>query len=132
MEQPHPDLDAAEAPAGQILNLPPQADLGDSLIGVKDVITDDFIYVINYNYVLQQKLVYKVPVKALLQQQNEIKRIIQLISIAYFAVGLVLILYFWRSLMTPIQKLVYFVRRYEPGNVVPETRAAVAMTRSAC
>lgn len=111
----------AKAPTGSILNLPQEAYPGDSLIGVKDVITDDFIYVINYNYVLQQKLVYKVPVKALLQQQNEIKRIIQLISVAYFAVGLALILYFWRSLMTPIQKLVYFVRRYEPGNVVPET-----------
>ncbi|WP_068782751.1 sensor histidine kinase [Paenibacillus phocaensis] len=112
------------ASTGSLLELPSEADLGDSrdsLIGVKDVITDKFIYVINYNYVLQQKLVYKVPVKALLQQQNEIKRIIQLISIAYFAVGLALILYFWRSLMTPIQKLVYFVRRYEPGNVVPET-----------
>lgn len=108
-------------PTGSILDLPPEADLGDSLIGVKDLITEDFIYVINYNYVLQQKLVYKVPIKAMLQQQNEIKRIIQLISIAYFVVGLVLILYFWRSLMTPIQKLVYFVRRYEPGNVVPET-----------
>lgn len=111
----------SSTPTGSILDLPPEADLGDSLIGVKDVITEDFIYVINYNYVLQEKLVYKVPIKAMLQQQNEIKRIIQLISIAYFAVGLVLILYFWRSLMTPIQKLVYFVRRYEPGNVVPET-----------
>ncbi|MCT2196325.1 histidine kinase [Paenibacillus sp. p3-SID1389] len=111
----------SSTPTGSILDLPPEADLGDSLIGVKDVITEDFIYVINYNYVLQQKLVYKVPIKAMLQQQNEIKRIIQLISIAYFVVGLVLILYFWRSLMTPIQKLVYFVRRYEPGNVVPET-----------
>ena len=28
-----------------------------------DVITSDFIYVIDYNYVLNQKLVYKVPVK---------------------------------------------------------------------
>ncbi|MNM87860.1 Sensor histidine kinase YehU [compost metagenome] len=91
------------------------------MIGVKDVITDEFIYVINYNYVLQQKLIYKVPVQALLQQQNEIKQVIQIISIAYFAVSLFFLLYFWRSLMTPLQRLVYFVRRYEPGNAVPET-----------
>ncbi|GGH38630.1 sensor histidine kinase [Paenibacillus segetis] len=106
---------------GPFLDLPPEADLGNSMIGVKDIITNDFIYVINYNHVLQQKLIYRVPVQALLAQQNEIKRIIQLITIAYIVVGLLIMLYFWRSLMTPLQKLVYFVRRYEPGNVVPET-----------
>ena len=104
-----------------VLELPPELDPGRSAIGVKDFITKDFIYVADYNYVLQQKLIYKVPVKALLQQQNEIKRVILLISIAYFIVGLIIILYFWRSLMTPLQKLVFFVRRYEPGNIVPQT-----------
>ncbi|WP_414859293.1 histidine kinase [Paenibacillus haidiansis] len=104
-----------------VLELPPQADSGEPLMGVKDIITDDFIYVINYNYVLQQKLVYKVPLQALLQQQNEMKQVIQLITVVYFAGGLIIILYFWRSLMMPLQKLVTFVRRYEPGNVIPET-----------
>lgn len=112
----------ARAPEhGPFLDLPPEADLGDSMIGVKDVITNDFIYVINYNHVLQQKLVYRVPVQALLAQQNEIKRVIQLMTVVYLVVGILIMLYFWRSLMTPLQKLVYFVRRYEPGNVVPET-----------
>lgn len=112
----------ARAPEhGPFLDLPPEADLGESMIGVKDVITKDFIYVINYNHVLQQKLVYRVPVQALLAQQNEIKRVIQFISVVYLVVGLLIMLYFWRSLMTPLQKLVYFVRKYEPGNVVPET-----------
>jgi two-component system sensor histidine kinase YesM len=112
----------ARAPEhGPVLDLPPEADVGNSLVGVKDIITNEFIYVINYNFALQQKLIYRVPVQALLQQQNEIKQVIQLISIVYFAVGLLIMLYFWRSLMTPLQKLVYFVRRYEPGNVVPET-----------
>lgn len=104
-----------------VLDLPPELDPGNSAIGVKDVIAKDFIYVADYNYVLQQKLIYKVPVKALLQQQNEIKRVILVISIAYFIVGLIIILYFWRSLMTPLQKLVFFVRRYEPGQIVPQT-----------
>ena len=54
-------------------------------------------------------------------QQKEIKQVIQLISIVFFAGSLIFMLYFWRSLMMPIQKLVYFVRRYEPGNIVPET-----------
>ncbi|CAH0120616.1 hypothetical protein PAE9249_03136 [Paenibacillus sp. CECT 9249] len=114
-------LTASSPDHGAVLQLPPEADPGASAIGVKDLITDEFIYVINYNEVLQQKLVYKVPVQALLQQQNEIKQVIQLISIAYLIIGLFIMLYFWRSLMTPLQKLVYFVRRYEPGKVVPET-----------
>ncbi|MGG6314312.1 sensor histidine kinase [Paenibacillus macerans] len=114
-------LTATVPEVGQVLDLPAEADVGSSVIGAKDVITNEFIYVINYNAVLQQKLIYKVPLKALLQQQNEIKRIILLISVAYFAVGLIMILYFWRALMTPLQRLVYFVRRYEPGKVVPET-----------
>ncbi len=104
-----------------VLELPPEvADMGITS-GVKDVITSDYIYVVNYNHVLQQKLVYKVPVQALLHQQKEIKQVIQLISIVFFAGSLIFMLYFWRSLMMPIQKLVYFVRRYEPGNIVPET-----------
>ncbi|GAB6928749.1 two-component system sensor histidine kinase YesM [Paenibacillus sp. JCM 10914] len=104
-----------------ILELPPEAENVTSSIGVMDVIASDFIYVIDYNYVIQQKLIYKVPIKALLAQQNEIKRVIQVISIAYFVVGLILVFYFWQSLMTPLQKLVTFVRRYEPGNIVPQT-----------
>lgn len=104
-----------------VLELPPEvADMGMTS-GVKDVITSDYIYVVNYNHILQQKLVYKVPVQALLHQQKEIKQVIQLISIVFFAGSLIFMLYFWRSLMMPIQKLVYFVRRYEPGNIVPET-----------
>ncbi|MFP4974042.1 sensor histidine kinase [Paenibacillus sp. CN-4] len=114
-------LNATTPEAGGVLELPPEVSPDHSQSGVKDVITDDFIYVMNYNYALQQKLVYKVPVKALLQQQNEIKRIILLLSVAYFALGLGMITYFWRSLMTPLQKLVSFVRRYEPGASVPAT-----------
>ncbi|MHA6528823.1 sensor histidine kinase [Paenibacillus sp. BAC0078] len=113
-------LTARTSDPSTILELPPEASSIDSGAGVKDVITNKFIYVINHNATLQQKLVYKVPLQALLQQQNEIKKLIWLISIVYFAASLVFMLYFWRSLMTPIQKLVYFVRRYEPGNVVPE------------
>ncbi|MGG4045936.1 sensor histidine kinase [Paenibacillus favisporus] len=114
-------LTSTQPDAEGVLSLPPEVEPGNSPMGVKDVITKDFIYVVDYNYVLQQKLVYKVPVKALLQQQDEMKHVIQIISVAYFAAGLIIILYFWRSLMTPLQKLVTFVRRYEPGNAVPET-----------
>jgi two-component system sensor histidine kinase YesM len=114
-------LTARTTDPSPVLELPPGGEAITSGTGVKDIITDEFIYIINYSETLQQKLVYKVPLYALLKQQNEIKGLIWLISIFYFAASLLFLLYFWRSLMKPIQKLVYFVRRFEPGNVVPET-----------
>ncbi|OBZ18978.1 histidine kinase [Bacillus sp. FJAT-27264] len=105
---------------GSHIDLPEGAEEGDPE-GIVDVITSDFIYVVNNNHALGQKLVYKIPVKALLQQQNEMKRVIQYITIAYAVFGLIILTYFWRSLMTPLQKLAFFVRKYEPGNRVPET-----------
>lgn len=105
---------------GEVITLPDSAEAGDPE-GTVDVITSDFIYVVNNNHTLGQKLVYKIPVKALLQQQNEMKRVIQYITVAYALFGLIIITYFWRSLMTPLQKLAFFVRKYEPGNRVPET-----------
>ncbi|WNS44303.1 histidine kinase [Paenibacillus sp. MMS20-IR301] len=105
---------------GDVIVLPEGSEGGDPE-GTEDIITDDFIYVVNNNHAFEQKLVYKVPVKALLQQQNEMKRVIQYITVAYALFGLIIITYFWRSLMTPLQKLAFFVRKYEPGNRVPET-----------
>ncbi|MDQ0196100.1 cache domain-containing sensor histidine kinase [Paenibacillus wynnii] len=105
---------------GEVITLPEDIKTGDPE-GTLDVITSDFIYVVNNNHALGQKLIYKIPVKALLQQQNEMKRVIQYITVAYALFGLIIITYFWRSLMTPLQKLAFFVRKYEPGNRVPET-----------
>ncbi|QUL53069.1 histidine kinase [Paenibacillus tritici] len=105
---------------GEMIALPDGSKAGDPE-GTEDIITDDFIYVVNNNHAFEQKLVYKVPVKSLLQQQNEMKRVIQYITVAYALFGLIIITYFWRSLMTPLQKLAFFVRKYEPGNRVPET-----------
>ncbi|WP_379131889.1 sensor histidine kinase [Paenibacillus sp. sgz500958] len=105
---------------GEIISLPASVEDGDPE-GISNGITSDFIYVVNNNHALGQKLIYKIPVKALLQQQSEIKRVIQYISVAYSLFGIIIITYFWRSLMTPLQKLAFFVRKYEPGNRVPET-----------
>ncbi|SDX80265.1 sensor histidine kinase [Paenibacillus sp. CF384] len=108
---------------GTTLQLPPEAAeiKPNEADGMSNIITPEFIYVINDNHLLQQKLIYKIPVNSLLQQQNELKRVIQLISIVYTIFGIIVILYFWRSLMTPLQRLAYFVRSYEPGRRVPET-----------
>lgn len=86
-----------------------------------ELITSDFIYIVSQNEGIGHKLVYQIPVQSLLKQQNELKRIIQLITVAYMLLGSVIMVYFWRSLMTPLQKLAQFVRTYEPGKLVPET-----------
>lgn len=91
---------------GEVIALP-ETVVAEDLEGTVDVITSDFIYVVNNNHALGQKLVYKVPVKALLQQQNEMKSVIQYITVAYAVFGLIMITYFWRSLMTPLQKLAF-------------------------
>ncbi|REE70502.1 two-component system sensor histidine kinase YesM [Paenibacillus taihuensis] len=109
---------------GQVLTLPPAAE-GNTVKAeqneMSSFITPEFIYVVSDNHLAQQKLIYKISVNSLLQQQNELKRVIQLISIVYTIFGIIVIIYFWRSLMTPLQRLAYFVRSYEPGKRVPET-----------
>lgn len=106
-----------------ILSLPADASIPDGVNsqGNLDLITEDSIYVINYDRGTQTKLIYQIPVESLLKQQNELKRVIQLISVVYLLLGCIVMIYFWRSLMTPLQRLAQFVRTYEPGKLVPET-----------
>lgn len=108
---------------GETLTLPPQIAITDEMEaeGTLNVMTSDYIYVVNYNRILKEKLVYQIPVSSLLKQQDELKHVIQLISIVYILFGCVVMVYFWRSLMTPLQKLAQFVGTYEPGKLVPET-----------
>lgn len=107
---------------GSTLELPPQSvSLKPDKDGMINIITTDFIYVISENRQLEQKLVYKIPVQSLLLQQNELKRVIQLISVVYILLGIMIMIYFWQSLMNPLTRLAHFVRSYEPGRRVPET-----------
>lgn len=85
------------------------------------LIEGDRIYVASGENSLHLRLIYEIPLQAMLQQQSELKNVILLISAAYVAVGCIIMIYFWRSLMTPLQRLSLFVRRYEPGKRVPET-----------
>ncbi|EFM11203.1 integral membrane sensor signal transduction histidine kinase [Paenibacillus curdlanolyticus YK9] len=87
---------------------------------VSHVIAGDVIYVATNNGV-GQKLVYQIPTKSLMQQQTEIKRVISVLSIAYLLLCCIVMTYFWRSLMKPLQKMASFSRTYEPGKLVPGT-----------
>ncbi|MFB9330290.1 sensor histidine kinase [Paenibacillus aurantiacus] len=112
-------LAAANQQIGERLTLPESDGATLASIGTTDFIAAGFLHVMSYNATLQQKLVYQIPIASLLQKQNELKHVIQLISIVYTAVTLIIMIYFWRSLMTPLQKLAVFVRSYEPGRKLP-------------
>jgi len=107
---------------GHVIHVPePTAETFDASEHTYHFIDDQFIYVAKISDTLGQKLLYKVPVNLLLQQQSELKQVIQYMSITYTVVVCIFMMYFWRSIMMPLQKLAIFVRRYEPGKLIPST-----------
>ncbi|RKP55078.1 sensor histidine kinase [Cohnella endophytica] len=100
---------------GQVLKLPQGMDTDSSMEETTNTITDDAIYVVHTKYAINQKLVYTIPIKSLLQQQSALKQVIQTISIVYSLFAIVVMMYFWRSLMSPLRKLAMFARSHEPG-----------------
>ncbi|MFC4099567.1 sensor histidine kinase [Paenibacillus xanthanilyticus] len=112
-------LAAANRQIGDPLALPENHGEWLAGIGTTDFIASGFLHVMSYDAALQQKLIYQIPIASLLQKQNELKHVIQLISIVYTAVTSIMMIYFWRSLMTPLQRLAVFVRSYEPGRKLP-------------
>ncbi|MBB6729973.1 histidine kinase [Cohnella sp. CBP 2801] len=108
---------------GRKLDLPPSMVHGTKGEETTDAIYGDSIYVQHADYEIQQKLVYRISAASLLRQQSELKRAIQWISMAYSLFGIVVMAYFWRSLLSPLQKLAGFVRGYEPGRKVPSSEA---------
>lgn len=109
---------------GQMIDVPPDptSDVTTSYQGVYSLIDEDMIHVVHYNSYIQQKLVYKIPVEALLSQQSELKLVIQTITIGSTILVIIILFYFWRSLMNPLHKLVGFVRLYEPGGKLPKVQ----------
>jgi len=100
---------------GSILTLPDGIDTDSAMENTVSRVTEQFIYVIHTKYTLKQKLVYKIPTQSLLQQQSALKTVIQTISIVYSVFAIIVMMYFWRSLMNPLRKLAMFARSHEPG-----------------
>jgi len=86
------------------------------------VINEDNIYVLHENVLMEHKLIYRIPTLSLTDQQNKLKSSIQLLSGVCFALFFLVMLYFLRSLITPLLKLVSFFKVYEPGKSLPELR----------
>ncbi|WP_127533884.1 cache domain-containing sensor histidine kinase [Paenibacillus kobensis] len=104
---------------GTKLEIPKDAYEEHSSGHTKHLVAGSDIYVLTNNG--GQQLVYQIPTRSLLQQQTELKRIIQVLSIIYLALCCIVMTYFWRSLMKPLQKMASFSRTYEPGKLVPGT-----------
>ena len=106
---------------GQMLELPSSIRAEPGFERTTSVVDNGFIYVIHAKYGIQQKLVYRIPISSLLQQQNALKQVIQTISIVYSLFAMIVMMYFWRSLMNPLQKLAMFARSYEPGKALSKS-----------
>lgn len=104
---------------GEKLDLPPSMVVGTKNEDTTDDIYKDYIYVQHADYEIKQKLVYRISAASMLQQQSEVRHAIQWISVAYSLFAIIVMTYFWRSLLSPLQKLAGFVRGYEPGRKVP-------------
>jgi len=109
---------------GRKLDLPASMVEGTKGEETLDDVGNGYIYVQHADYEIRQKLVYRIPAASLLRQQSELKRAIQWISMAYSLFGIVVMAYFWRSLLFPLQRLAGFVRGYEPGRKVPSSEEA--------
>lgn len=102
-------------PLGNKIDIPIQG------IGTKDTyytIESDRITVVHTNFVGQHKLIYEIPIVSLVRQQDELKDSIQLISTVYFVLCFFVMVYFLRSMINPLVRMVSFFKSYEPGKQV--------------
>jgi len=114
-------LASGDGAIGHTIDVPGKEKMA-SYQGTYSAVHEDHIYVVHYNEYRKQKLVYRMPVEALLSQQTELRQAIQTITVGLAFAVMLIMFYFWRSLMTPLQKLVGFFRMYEPGGSLPEYR----------
>lgn len=107
---------------GSAVALPAWNELTHTDSGVSYMIDERSIRVLHHNYFMQHKLLYDIPTDALVAQQNQLKRSIRWVSIVYFALCFLMVMYFLRSLISPVLKLVSFFKAYEPGKPIPDRR----------
>jgi two-component system sensor histidine kinase YesM len=107
---------------GDQIRLPLPEALTPSTADVSYAIDEDDIHVIHANYLMKHKMIYRIPTHSLVEQQNEVKSTILFLSGAYFILFFLVMLYFLRSLITPLFKMLTFFKSYEPGKSLPELR----------
>jgi len=77
--------------------------------------TNDSMYVYHDSPMYMNRLVYEIPLKSVLGSHTAVQDIIKITALCYFAVILLFIFYFSKSIVRPMARLAAFTRMYEPG-----------------
>jgi len=67
------------------------------------------------DFLYHTQLVYVVPVSSIVGTQQVLLHLFLVMSIIYLFIVLLFVLYLLRSVMVPIQRLAFYVRKYQPG-----------------
>ncbi|GBG06268.1 sensor histidine kinase [Paenibacillus agaridevorans] len=78
-------------------------------------ITNSHMYVYHDSPLYLNRLVYEIPLKAVLGAHTAMQDIIKITALCYFAFILLCLLYFGKSIIRPMARLATFTRMYEPG-----------------
>lgn len=78
-------------------------------------ITSTHMYVYHDSPLYMNRLVYEIPLKAVLGSHTAMQDIIKITALCYFVVILLFLFYFGKSIIRPMARLAAFTRMYEPG-----------------
>lgn len=78
-------------------------------------VTNSHMYVYHDSPLYMNRLVYEIPLKAVLGSHTAMQDIIKITALCYFAVILLVLFFFGKSIIRPMARLAAFTRMYEPG-----------------
>lgn len=79
----------------------------------------EWLYVSHLSPDSQTKLLYAVPLSAILSEHASIQRNLHVVMLVYFVLLFISIIFFFREILRPLSKLAYYMRSYEPGKQMP-------------
>ncbi len=85
-------------------------------------VTNSYMYVYHDSPSYMNRLVYEIPLKAVLGSHTAVQDIIKITALCYFAVILLFVFYFGKSIIRPMARLAAFTRMYEPGKKLERLR----------
>jgi two-component system sensor histidine kinase YesM len=77
------------------------------------------LFVVHHSLESHTKLLYSVPLSALLSEHASVQRLMHVVMFVYFVILFICIFYFFRAILRPLSKLAHLMRAYEPGNKLP-------------
>lgn len=83
-------------------------------------VTNSHMYVYHDSPHYQSRLVYEIPLEAVIGSYTTVQNIIKLSALCYFIVILIFLLYLGKSIIRPMARLAAATRMYEPGKKLEE------------